>query len=352
MATLSRVSKLTRAALRWGGILIAGLLLLNIVLKIGGGIKNSLFPPPPPAPTVAFGKLPAPTFPQSNISGPFSYTVDTVSGTLPVFSPLMTVYKTVQREPALLSLQKARERVAKAGFTKDEKQLGSRLYQWSDQKGKTIKFGIISYDFDITSDYVTDATILKGEKLPREDKAKTIATKFLEKLDLFPPEISTGSSQVSFWTVKEKILYPATSFSSAQIVRVDLFPKPINDTLVVYPQKDASLINFLIGSGTSEEEQILEAHYFYRISDQNNSSTYPIKFTDQALQELKDNKGYIVNVDNKKATNINITKVSLAYYLSPQTQNFFYPVYVFEGDNGFLAYVWAIDPSWIEEPTQ
>lgn len=350
MATLSRVTKLTRAVLKWGAIFIVSLFILNILLKVGGKIKNSLFPPPPPAPTVAFGKLPAPAFPQSKLSGPFSYTVDTVSGTLPTFFPLMTIYKTVQREPALLSLQKARERVNRAGFSKEEKQHSNRIYQWSDDGGRTIKFDIISYDFDITSDYLSDPKILKAENLPNQDKARALATSFLEKLDLLPQDVGSESLKASFWGVKDNLLYPATSFSNAQIIRVDLLPKGVNDTPVVYPEKDSSLINFLIGGKVNEEGKVVEAHYFYRMPDQNNFSTYPIKSTDQALEELKNNEAYIVNVDNKKTTNINITKVSLGYYFSRETQDFFYPVFIFEGDNGFLAYTWAIDPSWIQQP--
>lgn len=352
MATLSRVTKLTRAVLKWGAIFIVSLFILNILLKVGGRIKNNLFPPPPPAPTVAFGKLPPPEFPENKITSKLSYTLDTVSGALPTMPTQVDIYKIVKSQPALLSLQKARERVSRTGFTKGERQQTNRIYLWTDVNSRTIKFDIISDDFDLTSDFLKNPKVTAAENLPNQDKAKTIAIKFLDQLEVLKNNLDTSNPKISFLAIKDGLLISTTSFSNAQIIRIDLPQKDINDIPIVYPDKDTSLANFLIGGNTNEEQSIVQAHYFYREPDLENPSTYPIKTIDQAFEELKSNQAFIVNLDNKKAGSINIKKVSLGYYLSPETQDFFYPVYAFEGDNGFLGYIWAIDPSWTQQPSQ
>lgn len=352
MLTLSRATTLTRAVLRWGAIAIVALIALNILFKVGGAIKNSLFPPPPPAPTVAFGKLPTLKFPQNTITGEFSYTLETVSGILPVTPLQINVYKTVQNQPGLLSLQKARDRVSKAGFTKQEKQISSRVYQWTDDFGRTISFDIISNDFDLTSNFLQDQKILTTKNLPNQEKAKTTATKLLERLDLLPKEFTDFSFRESLLAIKNNNLMPATSRSQADIVRLDFFPGLLDDKPIVYPQKNQALINFLVAENADDAKAIVEARYFYRAPDLKNSTTYPIKTADQVWQELTDNQGFITGLDNKNIKAITVRNVYLGYYSSSQTQDFYYPIFVFEGDNGFLGYVSAIDPAWLEEPTQ
>lgn len=328
------------------------LIALNILFKVGGAIKNSLFPPPPPAPTVAFGKLPALKFPQSSVTGEFSYTLETVSGILPVASLQVNVYKTVQNQPGLLSLQKARDRVSRAGFTKQEKQISSRVYQWTDDFGRIISLDIISRDFDLTSNFLQDQKILTAENLPNQEKAKTIATKLLEQLDLLPKEFADFSFRESLLAIKNNNLLPATSRSQADIVRLDFSPSLLDDKPIVYPQKNQALINFLVAGNADDAKAIVEAHYFYRAPDLKNSTTYPLKTVDQAWKELTDNQGFIAGLAEKNLKTITIRNVYLGYYLSPATQDFLYPVFVFEGDREFLGYVSAIDPVWLEEPTQ
>lgn len=253
-------------------------------------------------------------------------------------------------------MQKAKRRVGQVGFTTDETQLSSSVYQWQDpQNDRLIKFNIITNDFGITSDFYSQPDVLAADNLPNEQQAKDIAKTFLGNLGLFPSALKTEDFRTILFSIQDKKLIFANSLSSAQIIRVDLFPNPINNLPLVYPQKDNSLINFLVGANSKRENFIVEAHYFYREADLNNSSTYPLKTVSAAFDELKNGTSkqiYIANFNDKNITNISIKNVSLGYYLDENSGDFLEPVFVFEGNNGFLAYVLAISPDWLNEPSQ
>ena len=78
-----------------------------------------------------------------------------------------------------------------------------------------------------------------------------------------------------------------------------------------------------------------------------NTATYPIKTAQKAFRELQTRQGFIVNVGNNQQI-ITVRKASLAYFDSLEPQQYLQPIYVFSGDNGFQAYVRAIEAEWLE----
>ena len=65
----------------------------------------------------------------------------------------------------------------------------------------------------------------------------------------------------------------------------------------------------------------------------------------RAWEYLQTGKGYVAK---RTTPNVTIRKISLAYYESNEPQEFLQPVYVFEGDNGFVAYVPAIKSEYLQ----
>jgi hypothetical protein len=51
--------------------------------------------------------------------------------------------------------------------------------------------------------------------------------------------------------------------------------------------------------------------------------------------------------DNQEGQ-ITIRNIFLAYFESEEPQNYLQPIFVFEGDKNFTAYVSAVDPEWID----
>lgn len=350
MATLHKATGFTKKILKWSALAVISIIVLLVILRVGTQIKEYFFPTPLPPPTVKFGKLPSFKFPDNAANPPtdgFTYRLNTLSGQLPTLPTQTHVYKIVRPEPSLLALQKAQEKVAKIGFNLPPLRIQDTLYQWANQDtpSKKLLLNITSFNFSLSSDFVSDQDVLSARNLPDENGAIEKAVNFFKNID-FPQDIDTEKTKTTLLSVEGQELVPATSFSKTQIIRVDFFQKDIDNLPIYYPKPQNSIIYALVAGGISQP-QIVEAKFFHHnISEV--SATYPIKTAEEAFSELKSKKAYIAAYFGSE-TNIAIKDISLGYYLSDEEQNYLIPVIVFEGNNGFFAYVEALRDEWIEK---
>lgn len=354
MATLHQVTGLTRRVLL---VAVAGVILilfLRILLSIGTAIKERISPTPPPSPTVIFGALPPINFPKSKVDETknISFTVNTIEGTLPAFPEQVEVYKLPQNRASLLSLEQARQTVKTIGFSQNEKAVNQTLYSWEDpsEQGRTITFDIVDKNFTLLSDFYHQREILLAQNLPDSEEAKSQVVSFLTRLGLLPVNLDILNSKVSFFTIEGTSLLKTTSLSNAQIVRVDLFEKPIKDMPIFFPSFTESPMYVLIGSKGNFQREIVEAHFSYKPIDEKDFSTYPMKTVDQAFEEVKKGKAYIARMGAVGTEDsIGIHTVTLGYYRGDLRSSYLMPVFVLEGTNDFVAYVSAIEDSWINQ---
>lgn len=330
--------------------MVVAIVLVAGGLRVGAQIKEYFFPTPLPPPTVKFGKLPSIAFPDNATNPPvggFTYRLNTLSGQLPSLPTQTRVYKIVNPEPNLLALQRSQERVSKIGFDSSPIRISNTLYQWTSQNAppKKLLLDIISLNFSLSSDFVSDQDILSARNLPDENGAIETAKNFFSNIS-FPDDIDTQKTKATLLSIEGQELVPATSFSKTQIIRVDFFQKDVDKLPLYYPKPKNSIMYVLIAAG-SFEPQIVEAKFFHH-SISEISSTYPIKTAEEALSELKNKKAYIASYFGSEA-NIAIKDISLGYYLSDEEQNYLLPVIVFEGNNGFFAYVEALKDEWREK---
>ena len=111
-----------------------------------------------------------------------------------------------------------------------------------------------------------------------------------------------------------------------------------------YPRPPYSTINFLIVGDTIDP--VVEAQFFHQDIAET-GETYPIKTADQAFEELRNGKGYIASFFGTSTT-VKIKDVTLGYYISDRPQEYLMPIIVFHGDNDFIAYVSAVQNTWIK----
>ena len=347
MLTLSDASHDTKEILKWGGLFIAGIVILIILLRIVFVIKEAIFPTPPPKPTVSFGKLPPQVFPKNVSNQVFTYSINTLSGNLPTFQNLAEVFTIQTYTPDLLGLSRAKQMAAQAGFTRGQTKLSDTLYQWGDpdtsQITKQITMDTVTNYFSITSNYMSNSDFTSGQNLPSQNSAVNDAQNLLNSLNSMPPDIDQTKTQAILLSLKNGILIAATSVSDTQLVRVVFHQQDIDGIPIYYEKPDSSNIYVLVGSN----DKILEANYIHQVPT-SNFSTYPLKTAQQALADLQQGKGYIASYYGS-SKNIAINNVFLAYYLSSQPQAYLMPIVVFEGDNGFVAYVPAITDGWINK---
>ncbi|HEV2339447.1 MAG TPA: hypothetical protein VGT05_01630 [Patescibacteria group bacterium] len=350
MATLTQVASSTRKILTISILLLIGFAVVLFLFNVAINVKNSLYPTPPTPPTVTYGKLPAILFPQSINVQKLSYTLNTLTGNLPSLPDRVAVNQIAQPQATLLDLQNTQNLVTQIGYVlSSQRQLNETLYQWTntDDLPKTITMDTTTKDFTINSSYPTDLNVANAYNLPGKSGAITVSQTFLENfLGNLPSDIDNSKTTASFFTINNSGLVPATSFSGTKIVRVDFFQKNMNSLPIFYPYAGESLMNILIGGGSSLA-QIVNAQFVHKtiLSD---NATYPIKTSQVAYQDLQNGNAYIASLDFG-VTSVTIRNVLLGYYIGDFNEQYLMPIIVFEGDNNFVAYVSAITDGWISK---
>lgn len=349
MVTLHRVIGETRLLLKWSGIILTGFILLLILIRIGGSVKEYFFPTPLPPPTVSFGKLAPIQFPKSATAKKLTYSLNTVTGVLPNFTDRLSVYKTVSSQPNLLALERARERVSKAGFTQEDFSLSPILYEWHDpNSSRKLLLNILSYNFDLTSNFPFDPKSLQNQKLPKEERAIEIAKSFFSTVSFFPGDLDDNKTTTTLLAVTEEgLLTQATSFSKANAIRVDFFQQDINRVAIFYPHPPLSTMTAFITSDTLNKE-IVQAHFFHQQIIDDPSVTYPIKSASEAFEQLKNGNANIASYFGTEEK-MSISNVYVGYYAPDTESKYILPIIVFEGNNGFFAYVSAVKDEWMEK---
>lgn len=344
MPSLYETTSFTKTILKWVGIVVG--IIVGIVLLYRGGklLATVLFPKKPAPPTVAYGKLPALIFPQSVSTTPFTYNLDTITGTLGTFPDRANVYKTFTPVPNLLNLQNARDALSQTTFRGAETKITDTQYSWGDtlRGDKTISMNIISGDFTISSNYFTYPD-LSPESLINTQTAIGTVTDFLSDLNLYPSDFDDTKTTTQLLTVQGTSVFAAASVSTADLVRVDLFQKDLNKIPVVYEHPPYSSIHFLVGGPQTSE--ILEGAFAHQSIITNEAATYPLRTVSEAYDLLKEHKAYVASYYGS-SNQVSIKNIYLAYFLTEAKQKYIMPVYVFEGKDGFNAYVPAITNAW------
>lgn len=346
MITLHNATEGIKNLLKWGGLTLAAITILFFAIRGAINIKEMFSPTPKPPPNALFGKLPAVSFPKKTTENKLTFTINTLTGTLPHFPDRIDVYKVTTPQPNLLARERIQEKVGRIGFRSQAVPVSETVYQWTENVPplRRLVFDIFLSTFRLTSSYISDEEILNGNNLPDEESARKTAQSFLQQLDSFPSDIDEAKTKTTLLAIRNLSLDPATSLSSAQIIRVDFFQKELNAIRIVYPNPTESPVYVLVGGG-KYNEQVVEANFFHQDISTSSAAVYPILSSSQALDILKNGSAYIASY-NGSDTVVTIKDVYLGYYLPDKKQEYVQPVIVFEGNNNFYAYVPAIRPEW------
>lgn len=348
MATLTYVTTKTKLTIKWLSISLIFLSILLVFMRIGFAVKERLFPAAPPPPAVTFGKLHPLSFPNSATDQKLTYSIDTISGFLPNMPPQVKVYGIIKAKPQFLALDLARQKVASAGFRSSETRLSETWYRWTDQgyPSREITFNLFSNDFTVSSPFLSDPiAYLFANSFSNQNAAINSAQALLSAVASFPDDLDLKLTKTLYYSITEDgRLNPEANINSAQAIRVDFFQKNVDNLPIYYPNSTTSTINVLVAN-LQNQPFVIGANYNHQpISSA--AHTYPIKTAVDAFVELRDQKAYIVSYFGE-SLNISIRNVTLGYYIGNEKQDFLMPIIVFEGDEGFVAYVSAVTDEWI-----
>jgi len=348
MTSLTKVAITTRKIIRYSIYLVIFLIAFRIVWDVSIGVYRRLFPKPPPAPTVLFGKLPPLPFPQKN-APKFEYKVETVEGTLPTLPTQAKVYFMPKTSASLLSLENAKNTSALLGFRSNSEAVSQTVYKFTHPRASaTLEMNIVTGVFSVSFDLKSDPSPLESQA-PASEIAASQVRSFLSAANLLPKDL-TGPVTHEFLKVESQNLVAAVSLSEASLVKINLFRKAIGDLPSLTPNPSEANIWFIVSGSRTRDKQIIAGEYHYFPVDEGQSATYPIKTAQQALDELAAGGGFFASTGlNQENQTVVIRKVYLGYFDAGTYTNFYQPIIVFVGDNGFTAYVPAVTSDYYGE---
>ena len=315
-----------------------------MLFGVGSSIYRKFFPKPPPAPTISFGQLPALPFPESQKPANLNYVLETPQGGLPKLVTQANVFFMPKISSNLLSLDLAKQKAADLDFNPNPQEVSETIYRFTHPKAPaTLEMNIVTGIFSISFDLGQEPSILE-KRPPAPEVATSQVKSFLSSANLFPEDL-TGQTTHEFLKISEGKLTPALSLSESNFVKVNLFRKNYDELPSLTPNTNEANVWFIVSGAREREKQIVAGQFHYFPIDETQSSTYPLKTPDAAWQELITGGGFIANLGtNKEGDKITVRRVYLAYYDAGVPTEFYQPIIVFEGDNGFIAYVPAISP--------
>lgn len=339
---LTQVAISSRKAIRYTIFFIIFLTVGKILLTAGIGIYKTMFPSPPPPPTVKYGRLTKIPFPKLEISPKLNYILETPDGSFPKVPSQLNVYLMPKASANLLALDIAKDKAKNMGFSPNAQAESDTVYKFDRENyPSNLRINIITGNFSISYDLASDQSPL-NTKPPISEVAANEYRSILSGANTLPTDL-TGPVTHEFFKLNNGQLIPSISLSESDLTKVNLFRKSYNELPAVTEKPNQSNIWAIISGSRNREQQIIASEYHYYPIDESEYSTYPIKSPETAFSELQSGSAYFASLGTvKEGDNLKIRKVYLAYYDPSVESDFYQPVYVFEGDNNYSAYVPAI----------
>lgn len=348
MTKLTEISILTRKTVRYSIYSIIGIIILRWLIIGTIGIYRHFFPPPPPPPTVTFGKLPKLPFPQKDTPKNLQFRLETASGSLPQLPYQAKVFYMPRVSTTLLSLDYTQKRAANLGFDGEQKQITETVYSFKNSKYPSeLKISIATGVFSINYNLAEDPSPL-NKRPPTPEIAVSEARSFLSRANLLAKDLSGPTTTEPVKLEGSKII-GTISLSEANFVKVNFFRKDYEEYPSVTPNPKEANVWLIVSGETQREKEIIAGEYHYFPIDESKYATYPIKTAQEAWNELVSQNAYIASLGENKDQQITIRRVYLAYYDAGVQTDFYQPVFVFEGDKDFTAYVPAITSQYYGE---
>lgn len=353
MASLTQVAIISRKSIRYGVYILIFLITIRFVFRTSLSFYNTLFPKPPPPPTVAFGGLPELPFPEQTIPEGITYKLETPEGVLPTIIEQLPVYFMPAISSSIRGLDFAKQNAEMLGFDPDGRVIAENIpnvYFFQRRNAPSnLTINIVTGVFSISYDLNADPTVL-GNIPPAPDDAKAKVKGYLSSAQLFEKDL-TGPPTTQFLQIRGGKFIEALSLSESDFIKVSFFRKNVEFWEKEFPSytptfPEGNIWFMLSGSGV-RDKSIIAAEYHYFPIDEEKFATYPLRTAETAWEDLKSGKGFIVGPMGDSGEiaisgEVTIRRIYPAYYDAGQYTQFYQPVIVFEGDNDFMAFIPAI----------
>ena len=352
MASLTETAYQTRRIINWTILFVVAYFILRLLWSFFVAFWLIVFPPRMPPPNHAFQKLPRLSYPMptSSPAAQLKFSLETITGQLPQASSSARVYFMPKATADLLAIPKTQAFAKQLSFDQTPIQESRTVYHFLDPEypARKLRYDIVSGNFILQYDFTQNTSVFTEGTLRDPDSIQQEAINYLQNYDLYPPDFSQGTQKVNLLKLIGNTLVPVTNLSQTDAIRVDFFRRSVNTFGVVTPQPDQGELEVLFSGSPTQKKRILEVVYTYWPIDYQTFATYNLKPIEQAWQELQSGNGYIARYPTNGDNLARIRNVYLGYYDSFDPQTYLQPIYIFEGDYGFVGYVPAVSPEWVE----
>lgn len=352
MASLTETAYQTRRIINWTILFFIAYFVFRLMWGFFVALWIYMFPPKAIPPNHAFGKLPRLVFPvpESSPAAQLTFTLQTISGSLPVASSAARVYFMPKAGANLLAINNTQKFVQRIGFDITPIQETRTIYRFNDSEFplRKIRYDIVSNNFILRYGYEQDTSLFTEGTLRDPRTIESEATNYLDANDIFPSDFVNGTRKTTYLKLVGNTLIPVANLSQVDAMRVDFFRGSVHKFPLLTPNPDEGQIQLLFSGARSAKKHLLQATYTYWPVDESTFATYPLKPMATAWEELQANGGYIARYPTNGSTNAIVRNAYLGFYDSFNPQTYLQPIYVFVGDYGFIAYVPAISPEWVE----
>ncbi len=372
MPTLHDATEETKKLLLYGGIGVAVLILIVFIIKA----YISTIKTPPTPPTMCYGKVPLPQLPQNATYAKLTYHLQTISGNLPYFSTKIFVPRIATPQPDLLALDNASNSATAMGFTLPPVEISNNTFEWTKdaQLTKTLQINVLSHNFFLNSTFLGDQTVASGVNLPADSDANGIVQAFYTNVlsglnDTIASSIDVADPVITHYQLQNNTLSLLTNDAfTPQIIRVDYNQNPIQNCYIdangsskscpiYYSNYPNTTVNAIIGAENQVDDadvptlNIIQSEYFpvnianTSCSDSSMQATYPLRSVQDAYSDLIKAVAHKTAIVSYSGSNnqVVVTDVKLAYLsVDKEGQQYLLPVYVFLGQDNFVAFVSAI----------
>ncbi len=348
---LTNLTYVGRQAVKFGAIAIVALIVGRTLFSALYNYWLVLNPPAPPPPTVGFGLLPPIEFPEKDEAAkPKRYVLETANGTTPSFGDRAKVFFMPESSPSLLADQQAKKVAADYGFVFEPEVLGDREYRWNKSQpfDTILEMDIQNLHHTLSTDYLSRPELLAPKELPEGLAAVNRVKGYLSRVDLLPRDVATTAGETTYLKAVGGELEPAVSFSDADFIQVDLNRANIDSKYRMFtPKGYQGVIHAILTGAITGNNAVVYLEYHYQPVDYSQVHTYPLRSTQEAWKLLQAGEGYIAMP--AKGDQAVVRDVFLGYFDSFDEQPYLQPIYVFAGDDGFLGYVSALDPKYMQQ---
>lgn len=297
-----------------------------------------------------FGKIKKPVIKDMLPSSNINFKIDTIEGRPITSTESAKVYFLPSATTKFGYREKLYLTAKTLGFDTElvKHKLEGREAVFQDAK-QSLRIDITNFNFTYESSFENDPQLFQSSIQPDKKESEEKSRDFLKKVGRYPEELALGKSNTIFisYNPEAKEMRILETNKDANMVEVDFY-RPDQEQYPIVSSKYFNSQNYVMGVFSATDFKIIKAQIKFYEKSPAQIGIYPIKTGDVAWESLISGKGLIVQ--NEEANqNIVIKKMFLGYFDPDVYQEYLQPVYVFLGENNFVAYVPAITEEYFAD---